>query len=668
MGFYEARPYQVECLKALAKARADGISRGLVNMASGLGKTLTAVFDIEQFLQDKPDTRVLVLCHRESILLQTKRKFKKHFGDEYSYGMYTGTEKASRLTDFTFATFQTMQNSREQFASDTFGYIAVDEAHHTPAATYRPTVDYFSPQFLLGLTATKDRMDGQDILEIYEQVLYSMDIYDGWSQGWLARVDYRIMLDDLREEEFKKYVGPHATDEKVSMLQLNKTIFAPQRDEDIVASIRDQISDLEDPSTFVFCPGIDHANAMAHHFGGEAAVIHSEQSPAFNEAILSDFRCGKIRIVISVNMLNEGIDIPEADVVVFLRATESSTIYFQQLGRGLRTSDNKRMVRVLDFVANIERIAMVLEMEETAKKRIIASPTYSPSANKPDPIVIDVPATKFKVRRVDVERMMAKIRRKIQWTDQELIEALKKKADALGRTPSCREVDSDLTMPCSVTYLKRFGSMQNACELASLIPRTPFRDLKGIVDVGEKPRLIIALQLKASALGHTPSKAECDQDDSMPSTYMYMRIFGSWNNAIQEAGLIAYKHVKPGTWTESRIITALQLKAQELGHKPRLYDIDQDESMPASETIKRVFGSWSEALNQAGFESNKVGKTEDSELIRLLQEKASEIGATPPQRVVDQDPNMPCSSVYKRRFGSWNAAIKAAGLRLNQGK
>lgn len=112
---------------------------------------------------------------------------------------------------------------------------------------------------------------------------------------------------------------------------------------------------------------------MAHQFGGEAAVIHSEQSTNLNEAILSKFRSGEIRIVISVNMLNEGIDVPEADMVIFLRSTESSTIFFQQLGRGLRISTTKRAVRVLDYVVNLERISTILKMEETAKN--VSRPT-----------------------------------------------------------------------------------------------------------------------------------------------------------------------------------------------------------------------------------------------------------------------------------------------------
>ncbi len=467
---YQPRPYQTECCAALAQARANGIKKGLVEMASGLGKTLTANFDVQQFLQDSPNARVLYLCHQESILLQSKQKFQKTFGEEYSYGMFTGNYKTSHAVTFLFATLQSMRDHREEYGVDAFDYVIVDEAHHTAAETYQPTADYFKPQFLLGLTATKDRMDGQDILDTYGKIIYRMDIYDGWEQGWLARVDYRIMLDDLKQEEFEKYVGPHATDEKVSLAQLNKTIFAPQRDEDIVKSIREQTSDLEEPRIFIFCPSVEHANAMAHQFVGEAAVIHSGQSIGLNEAILSNFRSGDIRIIISVNMLNEGIDVPEADAVVFLRATESSTIFFQQLGRGLRISGGKRTVRVLDYVANLERISTILEMEETAKKRITASPTYSPSANKPSPLVINIPATKFKVERVDIECLLSNIKKRRRWTKEEVVAGLIAMYES-GQKITSKTIDQNPNLPWSDTIINMFGgSLNNAFREAGIPP------------------------------------------------------------------------------------------------------------------------------------------------------------------------------------------------------
>lgn len=569
-------------------------------MASGLGKTLTIIFGLQQFLQEQPNAHILYLCNQESILAQSKAKFKKVFGDEYSYGMFTGYHKTTRAVTFLFATFQTMCGYREKFVADAFDYVIVDEAHHTVAETYRPTADYFEPQFLLGLTATKDRLDGRDILDTYEQILYNMDIYDGWEQGWLARVDYRIMLDDLKQEEFEKYVGPHATTEKVSMTQLNKTIFAPQHDEGIVASIREQTADLDNPRMFVFCSSIEHAKAMAHCFEGEAAVIHSRQSYSANQAILGKFRTGKIRIIISVNMMNEGIDVPETDVIVFLRSTESSTIFLQQLGRGLRLGKQKRTVRVLDYVANIERIATILEMEQTAKERIAANPSYTPSANKPEPLVVNIPATKFKMEKVDVEQIITKLgcNERQWWSNEEM--------------------------------------------------------LKRLVE-------------KAKELGHSPSRSDLYGDNTMPSVYAYMRRFGSWNNAIKEAGLEPNytNYTKRGTWTRDAIIAAIKLTAQEIGCVPKSCDCGEYDRMPAASTVKHVFGSWNNAITEAGLKARRWSrhdKIADSDLLALLRAKAAKMGSTPTRKSVDQDPDMPRAIVYEKRFGRWADTLMAAGL------
>ncbi len=717
MVVFRPRPYQTDCIAALAEARKNGIKKGLVVMASGLGKTVTAVLDLQQFLQEYPSAHILCLCHQENILLQSKSKFQKFFGEEYSYGMFTGNYKTAHPVNFLFATFQTMRDHREEFSPDTFDYIVVDEAHHTAAETYQPTADYFEPLFMLGLTATKDRMDGQDILDTYEQIIYQMDIYDGWAEGWLARVDYRIMLDDLNQEEFEKYVGPYATDEKVSLAQLNKTIFAPQHDEGIVASIREQTADLDNPSIFIFCSSIGHANAMAHGFGGEAAVIHSGQSIGLNEAILSSFRSSDIRIIISVNMLNEGIDVPEADVVVFLRATESSTIFFQQLGRGLRISSEKRTVRVLDYVANIERIATIFEMEETVKRRISASPTYSPSASKPDPLVVNIPATKFKVERVDVGRLLEKIRpacysdeqlivllqkaaknlggtiksselslykgmpdlatyikhfgswnkallaaelpinqRRKSWDKQSVIEALQRKSMELGRTPSAKDVENDPTMPSPSCYARLFGTWSAAIHAAGLSAIRTY--------AYSRTDLVAALQQKTSELGRPLSQRDIVEDSRMPSVGAYLRVFGSWENALAEVGAQP-RRVKG--YTKDQAIQLLKQKAAQLGRNPTTAEVCGQPGFPHYDTFKRHFGSWEGALAAAGLDLVGIDLSDDK-LIELLQRKAEQLGRTPRRREIDDDRTMPSSSLYRKHFGSWQAAVERAGLRTTRAK
>ncbi len=584
MSIYQPRPYQTNCTAALAEAREDGTKKGLVVMASGLGKTLTAIFDLQQFLQDYPNARILCLCHQESILLQSKAKFQKSFGEEYSYGMFTGTYKTSRIVTFLFATFQTMRDHRNEFPSDAFDYIIVDEAHHTAAETYQPTADYFEPLFLLGLTATKDRMDGQDILETYGQVLYEMDIYDGWNEGWLARVDYRIMLDDLNQEEFEKYVGSHAISEKVSLSQLNKTIFAPQHDEGIVASIREQTADLDNPSIFVFCSSIEHANAMAGYFGGEAAVIHSGQSTAMNEAILNSFRSGDLRIIISVNMLNEGIDVPEANVVVFLRSTESSTIFFQQLGRGLRISGDSRIVRVLDYVANLERIAMILDMEETARKRIVSSPRSSSSASRPNPLVVNIPATKFKVQRVDVERLLEKARAGRSWTRKEVILGLQD-MHIHGEKITAKAIDQNPNLPCFGVVLQLFnGSLYNALIAADL----PV-ERKGRVRISRQE--VIEEVARMIQRGQAVTDLEIDANPNLPASGTVRRMFESKEELFELAGMQIGVQIEKKDFSAEGMLKQYWQESKKAGHWLTDKEMKSNSKLASNGTYRKTFGN-----------------------------------------------------------------------------
>lgn len=451
---YTPRPYQQRCIAALAEARAQGETSALVVMASGLGKTPTLIFDLEQYLTEFPDARVLFLCDQETILVQSKAKFRKYFGEEYSYGLYSGSHKTLHRVNFMFATLQSVRDHPEDFPIDAYDYIAVDEAHHSSADTYAPTIQRFQYRFLLGLTATPDREDGRNILDIYGRVVFEMDVFDGWAEGYLAPTDYRLMLDDFDERELQKCLDPEYSGMKISMAQLNRTIFAPKRDDEIVAAIREQTADLENPRIFVFCNNIQHAETMAEHFGGEAAVVHSGQSSSLNFAILSAFQAGQINIVISVNMLNEGVDVPEADCVVFLRVTDVKRIFFQQLGRGLRLSTGKRVVRVLDFVSAIERIVMILEMEETAKQRIKPESSFYPfSAKRLPPITVNVRATKFRIQRVDLEQLLSRIRRMLSHDD--IIRTVQKYAEEHNLTELCH---SDIrSLFANITLKKMFG-------------------------------------------------------------------------------------------------------------------------------------------------------------------------------------------------------------------
>lgn len=601
-------PYESKCVKKLAEARANGTTRGLVEMASGLGKTITTAFDIEQFQTEHPDTRVLVLCHRETILLQTKRKFQQYFGEEYSYGMYTGNYKTPRLTDFFFATFQTMKDHCEEFRSDAFAYIVVDEAHHTSAATYRPTVEYFHPQFLLGLTATKDRMDGQDILEVYKQTLFSMDIFDGWNQGYLAQAEYRLMLNDLNEDKFKKCLSSEESGVKLSIAQLNKTLFSERTDADIVASIREQTADLDNPTIFVFCNSIAQAKSMAHHFEGEAAMIHSDQSFQQNQAILDRFYAGDIKIILSVNMLNEGIDIPAADVVVFLRATESTTVYFQQLGRGARITKTKRTMRVLDYVANIERIAMILELEEMAKKRLKEyEATRKVTAPRRPPVEVDIPKVKFEVRKIEIKKLLEFRKSKVRGSfdsEEAFFAAVRAYASELGHPDylSTEDIDNNRAFPCWETLRKTYKTMENFLILAGL---TPTRKYSTRFKTKEAVREALQRKIFQNE-GKAPTRRELDRDSDMPTITDVLRQYPSYNDALLDAGATKLNSVK---WSAEKFPDAAMRQEakkmeQELGRCPTYHEWQDNPNTCSTKVLERRYGSFNKAMESYGLTPN----------------------------------------------------------------
>lgn len=641
-------------------------------MASGLGKTLTTIFDLQQFLRQHPNAHILYLCDKESILAQSKVKFQDVFGEKHSYGMFTGNEKATEPVDFLFATFQTMRKYRDEFSPDTFDYIVVDEAHHTAAETYQPTADYFTPQFLLGLTATKNRMDGQDILDTYGEILYQMDIYDGWATGWLARVDYRIMLDDLNEEEFKKYIDPRASKQKVSLAQLNRTIFAPQRDADIVKSLREQSSDLDNPRIFIFCSSINHANAMAHQFGGEAAVIHSEQSANLNEAILSKFRSGEIRIVISVNMLNEGIDVPEADMVIFLRSTESSTIFFQQLGRGLRISTTKRTVRVLDYVVNLERISTILEMEETSKKRILPHPNISSPIDRPDPLVVNIPVTKFRVERVDVERMLHRIDKRRRWSKEEIVAYFQNLANELGKhSLAVKDFCDRPDAPQRETVKNLFGSCSEGIIAAGLKPEYPPR---GTFDSEEE--LFAAAREYAAQLGHpeTISQKDIDGNRDFPTWEYLKRTYVSIINFRRLAGFTNPGPIKKRsekTWTKEEVDKAILEKSMALGGKtPTRKQLNADPNCPPVWHIKKFYGTVNDAFRALGLAVNadktsRWAVTHENQRTEALVMQ-DELGRAPTMAEWDANPKTCRAHLLERRYGSYSKAMIAFGLTPNE--
>lgn len=360
----------------IARARHAGVESGYLNMATATGKTHVAAESVKRFLAEKPDARVLYLCHQRDILRQARDTFTETLGTS-SHGYLFGGEFEDQ-EQIVYATFQTMTRDLgggkiyEAYDAEEFDYVVVDESHHGPAPTYREVIEYFQPDFRLGLTATPDRRDQQQISDIFGEELHRLLLEEAIVRGYVADVDYRVLTDHVQR------LGELESEpESIPLAAINSEIFVPKRDEEIIEEIERHCEDITDPRVVVFCQNIAHAEHFASLIPG-AEAIHSDLLDEVGDDRLARFRTGEIPIVAVVNKLNEGVDIPEANLVVFLRSTESQTIFLQQLGRGLRKIPGKEQVRVLDFVASWERIAMVQELirgtHETARQTRAARP------------------------------------------------------------------------------------------------------------------------------------------------------------------------------------------------------------------------------------------------------------------------------------------------------
>ncbi len=359
---YQPYDYQQACLDTVQAVRDRG--RALVVMATGLGKSVVMAFDAKKW-RSQQGGRVLFLCHNNDILYQAKATFEAVNGTGNSYGYFNGIEKDYHEVDFLFASLQTMERYKDLFSVDEFAYVMVDESHHSRAGTFRSTIEYFKPKFLLGVTATPNRLDDLDIRQIFGEEVYSLPLEEAMARGLLTPVDYRLLTDEIQLTEALR--ADDGT--RISIAELNRKIFIPRRDQEIAKIIACNVAELENPRIIIFCSSIAHCQHLArfipNSFAIHSGIPHKERSVRFEM-----FRQGLIGTVLVVDAFNEGVDIPQANMLVFLRSTVSQTIFLQQLGRGLRKSDGKNKVVVLDFVSNCERIKMVHSLWKDVDERV----------------------------------------------------------------------------------------------------------------------------------------------------------------------------------------------------------------------------------------------------------------------------------------------------------
>lgn len=338
----EPRDHQLKVLNALSVTRREGCKRGLVVLATGLGKTWLAAFDVKQM----DAKRILFVAHREEILNHAEHSFLQVL-PELRSGRYSGKEKDADA-DILFASVQTLGREvhLSKFAPDAFDYIVVDEFHHAAAASYQRLLGYFEPDFMLGLTATPDRGDRYDILQLCgNNLVYQMDLFEGIRGDYLVPFHYYGIFDkDVDYTHIPWRSGRF--DPNVLTAKLATTRRARHAFQEWKARAASR--------TLAFCSSRQHADFMAEQFrkaGVSAGSVYAG-SVLGRETALEKLASGELSVLFAVDLFNEGMDLPAIDTVMMLRPTESSILFLQQLGRGLRLAPEKTHLVVLDFVAN----------------------------------------------------------------------------------------------------------------------------------------------------------------------------------------------------------------------------------------------------------------------------------------------------------------------------
>jgi superfamily II DNA or RNA helicase len=422
------RPYQHECVEVLNEARRNGERRALIHMATGLGKTTVIALGLHDFLTEQPEARVLFLCHRVEIIEQAKVVLEEKLAaHDKSFSVFNPDKITveSLGADIVFASFQSMHGRgdnepwREVFSPHDFDYVVVDESHHASAETYAPTVEYFNPQFLLGVTATPNRRDERDIRALFGPEKFSMSLARGVAEGWLAKPNYKVI-----------------------------SHTAPVSSEGIADDIKERLGAMgkEGAKKMVFVNTIAEARSYASEFD-DAVAIYSGMHPNERREALRLFREGHFRTIVSVNILNEGVDIPDVDVIVFARSTESEAIFYQQLGRGLRKTHGKDEVLILDYVGNHNRMLMIESLFHTLArvyKKPVAKEDVAIDLDEEFQIVaevggaieLDIAEFEFDSDSVNILESL-EVRRRAQaeidnWSVQKSLAEYKKVYDALG--------------------------------------------------------------------------------------------------------------------------------------------------------------------------------------------------------------------------------------------
>ncbi|MDC3413120.1 DEAD/DEAH box helicase family protein [Aquibacillus sp. 3ASR75-11] len=410
----EPRSSQQRALEALEATIAEDYDKAMVVMATGLGKTYLAAFFARRF------RRVLFIAHREEILYQAQQSFQQVMPDR-NYGIYNGKMKDT-ATDNIFASIFTlsMKEHLQIFPQDYFDLIVVDEFHHAAAQSYKRILDHFTPEFLLGITATPDRMDGKDVYAICDgNVAFQMHFIEAIQQGWLTPFHYFGVYDDTDYSQIT-WLGTKYDQSELLAAQLR---------EGLAKNILEAWVKHKQTRTIGFCSSIKQATLLSNFFnenGYDTISLHSQSVINRKEAIQKLER-GEHDVIFTVDLFNEGVDIPLVDTLLFVRPTESLTVFTQQIGRGLRLHGGKNHCTIIDLIGNYRNADIKLSLFDTERNE---------KGTKKQKTVPIVPTQCEISLDVEVIDLLKELTKKKQPRKEKLLQAYLDLKEEIGKRPT----------------------------------------------------------------------------------------------------------------------------------------------------------------------------------------------------------------------------------------
>ena len=507
---FELKEHQQEALDSLAAMRAKNETIALLYHATGTGKTVTAVTDAKRV-----GGRVLFIAHTKDLITQAAETFGRVW-PEASVGLYVEDHK-ERDTQIICGSVQSIALNLESFFPESFDYLIVDEAHHASAETYQKVLAYFNPRFTLGLTATPERSDGTDILEIFKNTAHRLDIQTAVEIGELVPVRcIRIHTNiDLTKVRFNSI--------QYNIRDLESKIFVPERNKLIVDTWMDYVRDKR---TVIFCASRKHAELIAGDLqqrGVDAMAVDGSMKLAERNEATARFAAGKLKVLCACDLLNEGWDCPETEVLFMARPTMSKVLYTQQLGRGMRLCEGKASLMVFDFVDNASQYNMpyslhrLFKLSEYQPGKLAVAPDAQKVAEddlyakgeRPEAIV-DYPVNVMDFENVNVFNWQDEAANMI--SQMEFVRRVDVQAETIDRYIAENKLIPDLIVPISDHRVFRFFTEDTLTNAAAQFGWTIiddnnrkdiFMDMVEKMDMSfsYKPILLLAILEKADQQG-----------------------------------------------------------------------------------------------------------------------------------------------------------------------